>query len=108
MPRRSVSTCRGFSTHSTPAPRPHGVPEIVAERVATLTRLLEPPARPRILLTTVNALAQKVPPPATFQDATMTLRTGGRVQPEALTAFLEANGYHRTMPCPFSSSARPS
>ncbi|BDG72606.1 transcription-repair-coupling factor [Roseomonas fluvialis] len=71
-------------------------PEIVAERVATLTRLLEAPTRPRILLTTVNALAQKVPPPATFQDATMTLRKGGRVQPEALTAFLESNGYHRT------------
>ena len=71
-------------------------PEIVAERVATLTRLLEPPARPRILLTTVNALAQKVPPPATFQDATMTLRKGGRVEQAALTAFLEANGYHRT------------
>ncbi len=71
-------------------------PEIVAERVATLTRLLEPPARPRILLTTVNALAQKVPPPATFQDATMTLRKGGRVAPEALTSFLESNGYHRT------------
>jgi transcription-repair coupling factor (superfamily II helicase) len=71
-------------------------PEIVAERVATLTRLLEAPSRPRILLTTVNALAQKVPPPATFQDATMTLRKGGRVQPEALTAFLESNGYHRT------------
>jgi transcription-repair coupling factor (superfamily II helicase) len=71
-------------------------PEIVAERVATLTRLLEPPSRPRILLTTVNALAQKVPPPATFAGATMALRKGGRVWPEALTAFLEANGYHRT------------
>jgi transcription-repair coupling factor (superfamily II helicase) len=71
-------------------------PEIVAERVATLTRLLEPPPRPRILLTTVNALAQKVPPPATFAGATMHLAKGGRVQPEVLTAFLEANGYHRT------------
>ncbi|MBB5691020.1 transcription-repair coupling factor (superfamily II helicase) [Roseomonas alkaliterrae] len=71
-------------------------PEIVAERVATLTRLLEKPTRPRILLTTVNALAQKVPPPATFEGATMALRKGGRVRPEALTAFLEANGYHRT------------
>lgn len=71
-------------------------PEIVAERVATLTRLLEKPARPRILLTTVNALAQKVPPPATFEGATMHLKKGGRVEPEALTTFLEANGYHRT------------
>ncbi|NMJ42399.1 transcription-repair coupling factor [Roseomonas sp. JC162] len=71
-------------------------PEIVAERVATLTRLLEQPTRPRILLTTVNALAQKVPPPETFRGATLHLKKGGRVQPEALTAFLEANGYHRT------------
>ena len=37
-------------------------PEIVAERVATLTRLLERGARPRVLITTVNALVQKVPP----------------------------------------------
>jgi transcription-repair coupling factor (superfamily II helicase) len=71
-------------------------PEIVAERVATLTRLLETPTRPRILLTTVNAAAQKVPPPATFEGATMTLAKRGRVAPEALTEFLEANGYHRT------------
>ncbi len=71
-------------------------PEIVAERVATLTRLLEQPTRPRILLTTVNALAQKVPPPETFRGATLHLKKGGRVQPEVLTAFLEANGYHRT------------
>ena len=44
-------------------------PEIVAERVATLTRLLEPAERPRIVLTTVNALVQKVPPRPAFQAA---------------------------------------
>ncbi len=71
-------------------------PEIVAERVSTLTRLLEPPKRPRILVTTVNAIVQKVPPPATFAGATLHLEKGGRVQPEVLAAFLEANGYHRT------------
>jgi transcription-repair coupling factor (superfamily II helicase) len=71
-------------------------PEIIAERVATLTRLLEPPTRPRILVTTVNALVQKVPPREAFLGATMLLKKGGRVQPEALTRFLEANGYGRT------------
>ncbi|MCO6416751.1 transcription-repair coupling factor [Siccirubricoccus sp. KC 17139] len=71
-------------------------PELVAERVATLTRLLEPSDRPRILLTTVNALVQKVPPRAAFAGATMVLKKGGRVRPEALTAFLESNGYGRT------------
>lgn len=71
-------------------------PEIVAERVAALARLLEPARAPRIVLTTVNALVQKVPPPEVFRGVTMTLRKGGRVEPEALTAFLESNGYHRT------------
>ena len=71
-------------------------PEIIAERVATLTRLLEAGKRPRVLLTTVNALVQKVPPPAVFEGATLSLAKTGRIQPEKLTAFLEANGYHRT------------
>ncbi|MCE2920917.1 MAG: transcription-repair coupling factor, partial [Roseomonas sp.] len=79
-----------------PSDRVSPNPEIIAERVATLTRLLEPPKRPRVLLTTVNALVQKVPPPAVFEGATLSLAKGGRVQPEKLTAFLEANGYHRT------------
>ena len=70
--------------------------EIVAERVATLTRLLEPGARPRVLITTVNALVQKVPPRENFAGSTMELARGGRVQPERLAAFLEANGYNRT------------
>jgi len=71
-------------------------PEVVSERVATLTRLLEPATRPRILLTTVNALVQKVPPRAVFAGSTMTLTRGGKVAPESLARFLEANGYNRT------------
>jgi transcription-repair coupling factor (superfamily II helicase) len=70
-------------------------PELVSERVATLTRLLEPTARPRLVLTTVNALVQRVPPRAGFANATLALRKGGRIAAEALTAFLEANGYGR-------------
>src|SRR5689334_4750382 len=31
-------------------------PEIVSERIATLARLLEKPAKPRLVVTTVNAL----------------------------------------------------
>jgi len=71
-------------------------PEIVAERVAALAQLLEPGHGKRIVLTTVNALVQKVPPPEVFRGVTMTLCKGGRLQPEELTAFLESNGYHRT------------
>jgi transcription-repair coupling factor (superfamily II helicase) len=71
-------------------------PEIVAERVATLTRLAERAAAPRVVLTTVNALVQKVPPRAAFGGATLALRKGGRIEPAKLAEFLEANGYHRT------------
>ncbi len=70
-------------------------PEIVAERVATLARLLDSTPRPRIVLTTINALVQRLPPPATFQGAALALKKGGRIDPAALIAFLEANGYGR-------------
>jgi len=69
--------------------------ELVAERVATLTRLLEPGPRPRIVLTTVNALVQRVPPAEVFRGASLHLKKGGRVSPEKLAGFLEASGYGR-------------
>ena len=71
-------------------------PEIVAERVATLAQLAVAPTRPRILLTTVNALVQKVPPRAVFSGSTLALKRGGRVDPAAIIGFLEANGYNRS------------
>ena len=70
-------------------------PVLVSERIATLARLLDPPKGPRIVLTTVNALVQRVPPRATFAGASLDLSVNGTVQPEKLAAFLEANGYGR-------------
>jgi transcription-repair coupling factor (superfamily II helicase) len=70
-------------------------PALVAERVATLTRLLEQPSQPRIVLTTVNALVQRVPPRANFADASLKLVVNGTVQPEQLAQFLESHGYGR-------------
>ncbi|MCS6931765.1 MAG: transcription-repair coupling factor [Acetobacteraceae bacterium] len=75
-------------------------PEIVAERVATLTRLTEAARggrpRGRIVLTTVNALVQRVPPRAVFEGTSLPLAKGGRIAPERLVAFLDANGYGRS------------
>ena len=70
-------------------------PVLVSERISTLARLLEPARGPRIVLTTVNALVQRVPPRATFAGASMDLPVNGVVQPEKLALFLEANGYGR-------------
>ncbi len=55
-----------------------------------------PGKRPRIVLTTVNALVQRVPPRAAFEGATMSLRAGGIADQDAVIRFLEANGYNRT------------
>jgi transcription-repair coupling factor (superfamily II helicase) len=68
-------------------------PALVSERVATLARLLEPASAPRILLTTVNALVQRVPPRSAFAGSSMELKVTGTIQPEQLAQFLEANGY---------------
>jgi transcription-repair coupling factor (superfamily II helicase) len=70
-------------------------PAIVSERIAALARLLEPSDRPRIVLTTVNALVQRVPPRAVFRGASLSVEVGGTIDPADLTRFLEANGYGR-------------
>ena len=70
-------------------------PELVSERIVTLSRLLEPPTGQRIVLTTVNALVQRVPPRHAFHGGSRVLKVGDRVKPEELARFLEANGYGR-------------
>src|ERR1700712_4754770 len=70
-------------------------PALVSERIATLARLLEKPSGPRIVLTTVNALVQLVPPRSAFTGASMELAVNGQVKPEKLAEYLEANGYGR-------------
>src|SRR5277367_716050 len=44
-------------------------PVLVSERITTLARLGEKSAKPRVVLTTVNALVQRVPPRSAFRDA---------------------------------------
>ena len=70
-------------------------PALVSERIATLARLLEPPRGPRIVLTTVNALVQRVPPRSAFTGSSMDLAVNRQVKPEHLADYLEANGYGR-------------
>ncbi len=70
-------------------------PALVSERIATLGRLLDPSQRPRVVLTTVNALLQRVPPRSAFRGASLDLRVNSDLVPEQLARFLEANGYGR-------------
>ncbi len=70
-------------------------PAVISERIATLSRLLDPPVGRRIVLTTVNAAVQLVPPRLVFLGESLDVRTGGTVKPEALIAYLESHGYGR-------------
>ena len=69
--------------------------EIVSERIATLARLLAPAAKPALVLTTVNAAVQRVPPRSAFEGRALTLRPDTEADTGAVAVFLEANGYTR-------------
>jgi transcription-repair coupling factor (superfamily II helicase) len=71
--------------------------ELVSRRIDTLTRLLEAggAARGRVVLTTVSALLQKVPPRQAFAGATLGLAPGQSLDPGAVVWFLSGHGYSR-------------
>ena len=75
---------------------PH--PDIVAERLETLARLAAPrkPGAPgRIILASVGAALQKVPPRSLYAEAAVVLRKGQTLDVDWLTKFLGENGYGR-------------
>ena len=75
-------------------------PEVASRRLDALVRLLEAREaenRPRcIVLTTVNAILQRVPPAGDLRDARFAIAAGAALDRDALTAFLARNGYQRT------------
>ncbi|RMD61368.1 MAG: transcription-repair coupling factor [Alphaproteobacteria bacterium] len=71
--------------------------DVVARRIDTLTRLIEPSpaAAGRVIVTTVNALLQRVPPRAVFAARSLAARVGDELAVERLNAYLADNGYIR-------------
>ncbi len=72
--------------------------ELVAERLATLAALvsLEGDGKPVLVVSTVAAILQRVPPRAALAEAQRILVPGERVDLDAIVSFLSAHGYHRT------------
>ncbi|HEV2099109.1 MAG TPA: transcription-repair coupling factor [Stellaceae bacterium] len=71
--------------------------EILSRRIDTLTRLASADAEaPLAVLTTVNALVQRVPPRRLFSGRVLTLRPTGRIGLDRLQSFFRNNGYIRT------------
>ena len=71
--------------------------DIVAERLSGFARLLDKRPAPGglVVLTTVNALLQKVPPRAVLTGRSLSLQPGETIPAERLTGFLGHNGYLR-------------
>ncbi|MAS88022.1 MAG: transcription-repair coupling factor [Micavibrio sp.] len=73
--------------------------EISAQRMATLARLLaiknEKVRKPRVLLTSVNAIIQKLPPVSFFDAAAFSAKIGDTINIEQLQHYLSGNGYER-------------
>jgi transcription-repair coupling factor (superfamily II helicase) len=71
--------------------------EVSSRRIDTLTRLAARSGKtPLIVLTTVNALVQRVPPKKLFDGRVLKLGPGGRIPLDRLQSFFRNNGYFRT------------
>ena len=83
------------SWHCLPYDRVSPKPDIESRRLATLAVLAGDATKPAVIVTTVNALLQRVPPKDAIQGASFAARNGAEVDREALVAFLSGNGYVR-------------
>jgi len=72
--------------------------DVLARRVDALTRMMVPRAtggHGRVVVTTVSAVLQRVPPRGAFEGRVLAGRVGDTLATEALVAYLGANGYAR-------------
>jgi transcription-repair coupling factor (superfamily II helicase) len=70
-------------------------PRISAERLTALYALITPPRGKRLLITTINAVLQRVLPRATIAAMVRVLKIGETIDREALATLLTINGYAR-------------
>nr|WP_294850930.1 transcription-repair coupling factor [uncultured Sphingomonas sp.] len=69
---------------------------VMAERLSTLEKLQAKRSGPQLLVTTTNAVTQRLLTPFRIRNLTRRLAEGERVDRNQLTELLIANGYQRT------------
>ena len=80
-----------------PYDRVSPVGDVVSRRIATLARLAQEASRGgRVVVATVNAALQRVVPRALVAGGGFRAVAGDRISLDALTAFLQRNGYGRS------------
>jgi transcription-repair coupling factor (superfamily II helicase) len=70
-------------------------PDIESRRLATLAVLARDEGKPAVIVTTINAVLQRVPPKSAIANASFAAKNGAEVDRDALVAFLAGNGYVR-------------
>lgn len=72
-------------------------PDILGRRMSALSRLAhgEQIATPLVLMTTVNAIVQRLPPRRTLVSTSFNANVGDRLDIAVLTRWLEENGFQR-------------
>jgi transcription-repair coupling factor (superfamily II helicase) len=68
----------------------------LVERLATLYRLAQPALAPRLVVTSIEALARRTVPPAELVARSCTVRAGAALDRDALAALLGSGGWSRT------------
>jgi transcription-repair coupling factor (superfamily II helicase) len=70
--------------------------DTVAQRLSALAQFLAEPALPRLVLTTVNSITQRVVPKTMVLGSSFRAAPGQRISGDSLQSFLVDNGYSRT------------
>jgi len=71
--------------------------DLVARRVDGLCKLAQGPGQgARVVLTSVAALVQRVPPRQVLASSSLSAQVGGRLDIDGIVAYLNRNGYGRT------------
>ena len=69
---------------------------VSARRLSALHRLQAAPAGPQLLVTTINALLQRVQTPFRVRESVRLLKPGMEISRDSLIALLQRQGYSRT------------
>jgi transcription-repair coupling factor (superfamily II helicase) len=78
-----------------PYDRTSPMPSLMAERVKTMAALASGDGTARIILTTANAIIQKLPPRSVMRQAVFFLRKGQSLKHDQFTHYLANQGYRR-------------
>ena len=67
--------------------------DVIGKRVQTLTCLLQAQTRPRLILTTIAAFFQRVPPLNLYKNSNLEIKAGQKISRKDLEAYFIAHGF---------------